>query len=195
MILSTPTFLLLLFALSADTFTAGLSYSISKVRIPFLSIFLISLISGLMLSASFSLGELLLRFIPAGLVNLFSFCLLFLLALYKLYDALPGKTGSSKKLTTDAISEKVNYKDIAYLSPPEAVLLAFLLSIDSISAGLGAGHPPLTAPGIFFVSFGMHFAAMYVGLFTGKIIAGKTSLTLSYLSAILLLFLAIFRLL
>lgn len=195
MILSISAFLLLLFALSADTFTAGLSYSLNKVRIPFLSILLISFISGLMLTCSFTLGEILLCFIPTRLVNLFSFSLLFLLALYKLYDALPDKTGSSKKLTTDVISEKVNFKDVTYLSPPEAVLLAFLLSIDSISAGLGAGLPPFSSFEIFLLASFMHFAAMYLGLLSGHILSGKSSPRLSYLSAILLLLLAIFRLL
>ena len=195
MILSFSAFLLLVFALSADTFTAGLSYSLNKVRVPFLSTLLISLISGLMLTCAFELGYVIFRFIPADFINIFSFLLLFLLALYKLYDALPDKTYHSKKLTTNSISEKVNTKNIHVLSPREASLLSILLSIDSISAGLGAGTPPVSAHIVFFLSSLMHFVAMCLGLLSGRFISTNSSVNLSYVSAILLFLLAIFRLL
>ncbi len=194
MILSFSEFLLLIFALSLDTYTAGITYSIGKVRVSFLSVLLISAISGFMLTLSFTIGQFIVSFIPSAYLKFFSFFLLFLLALYKFYDALSEKLTSPVPLTTNSISRKVNTKDLHILSPREAVYLSLLLSIDSLSAGIGSRAPAIPPSLIFLLSASMHFFALRLGLITGRFISHKSSANFSFLSAILLFLLAIFRL-
>ncbi|MBP3603314.1 MAG: manganese efflux pump [Lachnospiraceae bacterium] len=195
MILSFTEFLLLIFALSLDTYTAGISYSMGKVRVSFLSLLLISAVSGFMLTLSFTMGKFIIPFIPSSYLKFFSFFLLFLLALYKLYDAFSEKLTSPGPLTTNSISRKVNTKDLHILSPREAIYLSLLLSIDSLSAGIGSMAPLIPVILIFLLSAFMHFCALYLGLITGRFISYKSSSNFSFLSAILLFLLAFFRLL
>ncbi len=82
-------FILLVAVLSMDAFAAGLSYGMEGVRVPFLSIFVIALLSGSMLTASLLAGNILLNLIPEGLTKGISFSILFLLSLYKFYDSFP----------------------------------------------------------------------------------------------------------
>ncbi|WP_058303408.1 sporulation membrane protein YtaF [Gorillibacterium timonense] len=57
--------LLLAFAVSLDGFGVGAMYGLRKIRIPFLSLVIISLCSALVILLSMKLGVWLLRFIPA----------------------------------------------------------------------------------------------------------------------------------
>ncbi len=190
----TISFLLLCIALSTDTFTAGLSYSVGKVRVPFISMCIVSVISGFMFTVSLHAGKVLTSFIPAKLTCIFSFFILFLLALYKLYDALPDSFHRKHNLTTVSFSEKVNKKDIQILSSGEAALLSIVLSIDSITAGISSETPLLSPAVIFLVSAAIHFLTMALGLSAGKFLRKKISYNFSWLSAALFFILAFTRL-
>lgn len=194
MTISFYSFLLLAVALSMDTFTAGLSYSVGKVRVPVPSMLVISLISGLMLTLSLLAGNLIVSVIPAGVTKIFSFLVLFALALYKLYDALPSDAKAARSFTTDSISEKVNKKDIHILSLSEAALLSLALSLDSISAGLGAGAPAKSPFLLFCISSLIQLAAIFSGLLSGRALLQKTSHNFTWVSAALLFVLALLRL-
>ena len=65
MLSSFLTFLLFCIALSADTFTAGLSYGSSGVRIPAPSKLILALVSGLMFTLSVFFSVFLCSFISA----------------------------------------------------------------------------------------------------------------------------------
>ena len=82
--------LLLIALLCADAFVFGFSYGLDRVRIPPSSLFLISCISGVMLTLSFLFGDRLLTLLPPFLKTGLPFGVLLLLSLYKIYDALPA---------------------------------------------------------------------------------------------------------
>lgn len=187
--------LVLAIALSLDTFTAGLSYSAGKVQIPLLSMIIIALVSGMTFTLSLTAGNLILFLLPLTVTRLLSFLILLSLAAYKLYDALSVHSEAASSFTTSSISRKINKKDVHILSTGEAALLSLALSIDSISAGLSAGfkapHPAVS----FLITAAVHFVAIACGYGAGRLIAGKFSCNFALLSAILLVFLAFFRLL
>lgn len=187
-------FLLLSFALSTDTFAAGLSYSAQKVRVPLRSMGIISLVSGFMFTLSLLAGEKLSFLIPAKATGYFSFVLLCALAFYKLYDALPQKFHPAKDMTTASLSEKVNKKEPEILSPLEAALLSAVLSIDSIAAGVSTGAPPLSSAAILLISSAIHFLSLKLGLSAGQKLLEKTSCSFSWLSAVLFFLLAFSKL-
>lgn len=187
--------LILTIALSLDTFTAGLSYSAGKVRIPLFSMIMIALVSGLTFTLSLIAGNFILFLLPLSVTRLLSFTILLALAIYKLYDSLPSHREKASSFTTSSISQKVNKKDLHVLSTGEAILLSLALSVDSISAGLSAGfkapHPAVS----FFIAAAVHFAAIVCGYGAGRLIAEKISCNFSLLSAVLLFLLAFLRLL
>lgn len=193
MTISFQVFIFLTIALSMDAFTAAFSYGTDNVRVPFISTLIIAVICGLMLTLSFLAGNVLLSLIPSGFAKILSFSILFLLSLYKLYDALPKKRPAS--FTTDSISDKVNKKDKQIISAQEAALLALALSIDSISAGISIGTPDLPLPLLFLIAVCIHLAAIWSGSHAGASLSKKTSQNFSWLGAVLLLLLAFLRLL
>lgn len=188
-------FILLVIVLSMDAFTAGLSYGIGRVHVPFYSLLTIALLSGSMLTASMLAGNFILQLIPAGLTKSISFSVLFLLSLYKFYDALPQLHRKNNGLTTGNISEKVNKTDKAVLSGREAAVLAFALSVDNISAGLCTGTTPLPVFILLFLTTVIHFASIKLGLFTGSLLADKSSYRFAWLGGVILMILAFCRLL
>lgn len=182
MTISIISFLFLCVALSTDTFTAGLSYSASRVRVSLLSAAILSFLSGFLFTLSLIAGRRLAELFPARLTELLSFAVLFLLGLYKLYDALPERFHRKSSLTTASFSEKVNKKDVQTLSCGEAALLAFVLSVDSITAGISSKTPDLAPAVILLISALIQFFSMQLGLRAGRIFFGRSSRNSSRLS-------------
>lgn len=187
--------LLLCIALSADTFAAGMTYGSTRVKVPFFSMCILSLLSGFVFSLSLSAGREISTWIPEHIMTLVSFIILFLLAVYKLYDTYAGYFHPSIDLTK-FLSGRVNRKEPSILSPMEASLLAVALSIDSITAGLGNGTLSLYFLPVFLLSSLIHFLAFLLGLKAGKklLCRSRHSLFLSFLPAILFFLLAFSRL-
>lgn len=193
--LSVYFFLLLVVVLSTDAFAAGLSYGVEKVRVPFLSLSIIALLSGGMLTASLFAGNLLLSLIPDGLTKGISFLVLFLLSVYKFYDAFASGKQKKANLTTGTLSQKINKEDKSVLSGKEAALLAFALSVDNISAGLCTGTVSLSPATLLLLTTIIHFLALKLGLFTGHLLALKSSGSFAWLGAVILMILAFVRIL
>ena len=112
----------------------------------------------------------------------------------KLYDALPERFHPSISFTTVSFSSHVNKKEPEYISPYEAAALSFVLSIDSITAGVSQGNSPLSPAVVFLFSSVIHFLSILLGTFAGRRLSGKLSGNLSFLPALLLFLLAISRL-
>ena len=180
-------FVLLCIALSTDTFTAGLSYSAGRVRVPVTSILILSLVSGLLA------GEKITDLLPAGFTRISSFLILLFLSLYKLYDALPERFHRNSGMTTASFSEKINRGDVQRLSWAEAALLSLVLSVDSITAGLGSQMPPLPTAAVVLLSSSIHFFAMLAGLFAGNLLVQRFSCNFSWVSTALFFLLALSR--
>lgn len=185
--------ILLVIVLSMDAFAAGLSYGMENVHVPLISLLTIALLSGSMLTVSMLAGNFVLRLVPASLAKDISFSVLFLLSLYKFYDALPQLQAKNTQLTTGIISQKVNKKDKATLSWKEAALLAFALSIDNISAGLCTGTIPLPVPLLLLLTTAVHFVSIKSGLLAGRLLSEKSSHRFAWLGAAILMFLAFCR--
>lgn len=188
-------FLLLVIVLSMDAFAAGLSYGVEDVWVPFSSLTIIALLSGGMLTASLFAGNLLLAMIPESFTKIISFLVLFLLSLYKFYDAAASRRHRKSDFTTGSLSRKINRDDKAVLSGKEAALLAFALSVDNISAGLCTGTVSLPPAVIFIFTTLIHFLTLKLGLFAGQLLASKSSRSFAWLSALILMALAFVRIL
>ncbi|MBD5549128.1 MAG: hypothetical protein HDQ97_17370 [Lachnospiraceae bacterium] len=164
-----------------------------KVQVSFLSVFIIALLSGSMLTLSQLAGNIFLDLIPAKLTKGISFSILFLLSLYKFYDALPHLHKKEPGLTTRTISEKINKEDKAVLSCREAALLAFALSVDNVSAGLCTGTVSLPPIILLFLTTTIHFLSIHLGLFTGGLLSRKSSHNFAWLGAAILMLLSFMR--
>lgn len=186
--------LFLITLLSMDALIFGLSYGMDEVYISPLCMLLISFISAGVLTISFLTGDLLLVLIPPFIARWLPFLILLLLSLYKLYDAIPAFHKKNQKITTEALSHRINCRETPILSPKEAIVLAVTLSVDNICAGLGFGSLHISLIPVFFYSVVIHFVAIYAGWRTGKLFSSRCSRNLSLGGAILLLLLAFLQL-
>ncbi len=202
--------LFLVSALSLDAFAASFAYGTNKIRIPLKSAVVISLICSAMLGGALFAGQLLQNIIPERLTAGICFTILLLLSLTKFFDFFikiwirKSKDASPKvdfhflnfhfllQLMCDATQADVD--DSKELSSREAVALSLALSFDGLAAGLGAGMAGSSLPAVLLFSFLLSMFAVIVGCFIGNKVAGKTELSLTWVSGVILLILAFLKL-
>lgn len=170
-------------ALSADTFAAGFTYGIGRIRVPLLSFFLITLLSCLTLGVSLAAGRLAGEMLPPGTGSRLGILLLAVLGVWKLFSG-SSEEGVKK---ADKNSDKI-------LSPSEALVLGLALSADSLAAGIGAGAfhiPILTACAASFLAGA---AALWLGERLGQLLSVRIHVNVCRMSGVLLLTLALLKL-
>ncbi len=176
--------LILVTALSVDAFAAGFVYGVSKIKVPFLSVTIVTGISGLILAASLLAGNLVSSLLPGNVTGYFSFLLLFVLGLTKLFDRSRHDEAETADKNKDAV-----------LSPTEALTLGAALSIDSLAAGIGAGIPVSCIFAAFVSSLFVGALAILLGSFLGGLISSRCRSNLCWVSGVLLILLAFMKLL
>lgn len=176
--------LLLVTAISIDAFAAGFAYGISRTRIPFSSLCILTSISSLILAVSLLMGNLLTGFLTPAQTCTISFLVLLLLGITKLFD----------HSCCDHANKADKDKD-KLLSPVEAISLGFALSIDSAAAGIGAALEPFSIPTAIIASFLMGVLAVLLGSFFGKKLSCHVQKNICWVSGVLLILLAFLKLL
>lgn len=176
--------LFLVTALSADAFAAGFAYGVSKIKLPLASLFVLSGISSLTLLASLLAGRLAGSFFPDSLTRGISFLFLFILGIVKLFEGFGQGRAEEADRNKDAV-----------ISLEEAVALGAALSIDSITAGVGAGIGSNHIFWVFGASFLTGVLAVKLGGLLGRLAASRFRIHLSWVSGLLLLILAFMKIL
>lgn len=202
--------LLLVLALSVDTFATSFAYGNANIRIPTTSAVIINCIGSAILALSLLFGYLIMPIVPDGMTKAICFVILSMLGIVKLFDSsikaiIRKKNGICRRISFSVSSlhfilniyanpeqaDKDLSKTISY---SEAVFLAVAVSLDSIAVGFGAalaGINPIITP---ILSFIIGMTATKVGLFVGKSVSSHTSRDFSWISGALLLLLAFFKL-
>lgn len=202
--------LLLVTALSLDSLVSGFSYGSNHIRIPFRSIFLISLICCETLAIALYLGSFLQTWLPFETATAICFLLLLCLGMFRVFDStikafIRRHHSFKKKLSFSAFHlrfilnvyanpEAADRDHSKHLSPSEAAFLAIALSFDGLAVGFGAG---ITAANPFLIPLFAFFADMLylaLGCFLGQRIAKQIPFDLSWLSGVLLIILALIKL-
>ena len=193
-------------ALSVDTFVASFAYGSNKIKIPILSISIITIICSFVLVSSLLLGTLVSEFIPIWLTAALSFIILFSLGVFKLIDSIiKSKIKKNKSFTTQNKNSILNLKFILslytnpenadidqsrFISPMEATILAFALSLDGFAVGFGAALGDTSIITILIASLVIGFVAIVTGSYLGNKVSTKLKSDLSWLSGVILIVLA-----
>ena len=199
--------LLLVVALSLDSFVASFAYGSSKIKIPVSSAAIISVIGCTFLGISLGLGAMIKTIVPPPVTSLFCFTLLFILGVIKLYDSSMKaliKRGSDKpiSITTKQLTlilqvyatpTKADYDRSHTLSPKEALSLAVALSLDNLAAGLGVGLSIIHPVEILLCALIVNLIVIALGSHLGKKLSERLDLDLSWLSGVLLIILAVLK--
>lgn len=208
-------YLLFALALNLDSFGAGLAYGARQIKVPPLSLIIISLISMTAICISMLGGKFLLSFIAVPLAHRLGGVLLLLIGLWVLLQTRTGKkhveNSGARKNTGDRVIE-IRIRPLGLIiqvlkepaladldrsgaiSPAEAVILGAALAMDAFGAGFAVsmlGFSLLTTA--LVVGLG-HFLLTYLGLLAGRTITGSTiGRRLTILPGCILIILGLFK--
>lgn len=201
---------LLVLAVSLDSFVASIHYGVKKIKIPFISILIINMICSFLLGISILLGKEAQKFLPVGATSIISFIILVFLGMYYLFEGLikfylESKNSQEGKLEIKFagirfivnvyIDETKADKDRSkVLDAKEAIFLAIALSLDSLTIGFGSGLSNMNYLSIMIFSFIAGFLSIFSGLKIGEKLSTGIRFNLSWISGILLIILAVLRL-
>lgn len=202
--------LLLVFVLSLDAFVASVAYGTNKIKIPFLSIAIISTICSALLAISLFLGSILKFIIPDKIAISISFVILLLLGVYYLFESLiktylKKNSSSNKKIKIKLLNlhlildiyldeTKADFDDSKNLNSKEALYLAIALSIDSLAVGFANSFGNINYILTIIFSFLAGILVIVTGLFIGRHLINTIKVNFSWISGVLLIALAILKL-
>ena len=202
-----PALLFFLLAVTLDSLTAGLTYGTRKVRIQPLSYLILICIPALFITAANQLATLLACLLPPQVLPWISFLLLFLLGISKIMESLirrlavkhPSLTrnwGCKIKqiniiFTIYLSPEDANIEDLQILSAKEALLLSLALSLDSILVGMAFTTDAVSWVFLFLLAVLFNLLFFLIGYLAGHVLCHLFHVDLSWLSGLLLLFLAL----
>lgn len=199
--------ILLVLAMITDTFFVSLSYSSSKIKIPAVSAFIISFISSALLTLSLLISKSISAFFPIeycrisgavilGIIGLIQFCQNGLKSLLKKHSGNGSVSFSCFNIgfviSVYLDETKADSDCSKILSPKESVALSFALSVDSLCGGLAAGISGANIFRVAITSFIFGLLSVAMGDKIGSQINNK-KLDLSWLSGVILIFLAVIK--
>ena len=146
--------LALALAISIDAFVCAFAYGSGKIRVPLVSVAVISLVCALVLALSMWVGTQIMSLLPVWLAPGLSFVILFMLGAVRLLDGYVKRLirrhakfdkrlcfralGLSCILHLYADPDKADMDSSKTISPGEAAVLAAALSLDSVAVGISA---------------------------------------------------------
>lgn len=172
-------------ACSADAFAAGFAYGGKRIRIPWLSGLLVTLICTAFLGCALWLGDWVRQFLPRWLTVAVCFGVLFVLGVIKLWDGVKNKLPDPEKADKN--------RDMV-ISPWEASALAVGLSLDGLAVGFGAGVGRVNLLAAVIASAVISMAAIIGGCRLGAKLARALPFNLSWSSGVILIGLAVVKL-
>lgn len=195
--------------LSVDAFLASFAYGSNNIKIQFPTVLLISFLSSGILGIFLFLGGTLRPYLPPELSSVLCFTVLFLIGMTKILDHLMQsiirRVGNLSKnihfscfhlrfiLNIYADPEVADVDRSKTISLMEAGSLAVALSLDGMAAGFGAGLGEVSGGVVFLASFFTNVLAVVLGDLVGSRVAAKLRLPVSWLSGVILIGLAVWK--
>jgi putative sporulation protein YtaF len=197
---------ILVFALSLDTLFACIAYGTGRIKIPLLSKLVLALVGTGFFGISILCNRGLGAFLPAAVIRYIGFFILLFMGCISLFETLITRwlnhyLKHKNELTLSCFDFVFNiYIDKTCadldksknLSPAEAFFLAIPLSVDSLVTGLSIGSSMEIA--LLSCSLVFGFFAASLGTYLGARLT-DTRYDLSWISGVILILLAVFKIL
>lgn len=202
--------LLIVVTLCMDTFAASTAYGSSRIRIPFVSAAIITMVGSAFLTISLFAASILSQYIPQHICLLLGFLILFAMGIHNLFSGtikayMRRKISIDKTMRLKSSGVSLVFKvyldetvaDLDHsktLSPREAIYLASALSMDSLVLGFGSGFGLENSLVLILMSLVAGFLAVYGGCILGQVLARHSTIDLSWMTGVILILLSIARL-
>lgn len=204
-------------AVSIDSFGVGVTYGIRKIRIPFLSIMIIGICSGLMIYVMMRLGNWIALWFTPEIAQLTGAILLICLGIWTLFQPYAYALSKEKRKKERKIippegwtfhlralglmiqilrtPDVADLDESGVISIKEALILGGALSLDATGAGLGAAFLTLPADLVALTIALMSILFLWLGMGLGfRLFRNQESRWISILPGILLIFIGVLRL-
>lgn len=189
-------FISLLCAVSSnlDTLFVCISYSVKNIKLPKLSMFIISLISSIGTYCSMIFGKSILKYAHLNHVELFGSVILILMGLYFVYDCTLKQDYAKTILLDDpTIADADNSGVIDF---KEAVILATVLTINNIGVGISCAIVGISIYLTTFFTWLTSLIAMYIGFnVSSKFPIGNFGKLSQILAGIIIIFVGVIKIL
>lgn len=203
-------------ALNLDSFGAGVAYGSRQIKVPVLSLCIISLISVVSISISMLGGQFLLSALPVSLARQFGGILLILIGFWVLYQTRRSGRRETEKAALDENSDgrmiKIHIRPLGLviqvlkepvradldssgvISPGEAFILGVALAMDAFAAGFAVSMLGFSI-GLTATVVGLgHFFLTYLGIQAGRSITNfRAGRYLTALPGCILITLGLFK--
>jgi len=185
--LSLFSMILLGLAVSLDGFGVGLAYGVRNLKIPFVSLIIISLSSAAAILISMFTGRMAAYFISAEFASFIGGIILVGIGIWIVFQAFTSykqrSVNQSSKSSFGGITEllkepqKADFDRSGEISGKEAVVLGIALAMDAFGAGFGAAlmgfNPYATSAAvglskIILVSSGFYLGSYYLARYLGQ---------------------------
>ena len=202
--------LLLVLSISIDSFLASISYGLNKIKIPFSSNLIIDLVSSSIFAISISFGNIVKGYLPLSFGKYFSFIILILIGIYRLFDSIlknyiKNKSSLSKHLTFKisnfnfvldiyADETKADLDKSKVLNAKEAFFLAIVLSVDSLAVGFGSSINYVNPIEVIILSILIGLLVIPLGILIGSKLVNNLKIDVSWISGAILILLAFIKL-
>ena len=197
-------------SVSIDAFAVSFAYGCKKIKVPMLSLLIITFICTIVIGVSFLFGAALVQYIPPWFAMGLSFAILFIIGLVKLFDSITKSiirkhTQFNKEINLSVLNfklvmrlyadpETADVDDSKSISSREAAVLAVSLSLDSLAVGLGAAIMGINVWILLIFTFVTGVLALLLGGWLGNKAASKIRFNISWLAGIILIGLAFLQL-
>lgn len=199
--------LFIVVAICIDSLAIGIAYGMKKIKIPIKSLFLINFICTGILSIAMFLGNTLKNILPGRLPTIISFLILLFIGIYFLLEGIVNffiQRNKNKfeikfsniKIIIDVVVDctKADINQSGDIDLMEAFYLGMALSLDSLGIGFGTAMGSINYMQIIVLSFILNIAIIFIGLKIGEKLVSKSKIGFSWISGLILIFLAFFKL-
>ena len=188
--------MLLIIAVSVDSFAASIGIGSAGIKIPFRSAAVISLTGTVFLVVSVGFADIISGFVPITICRYISSGLLIALGIMNLLHGILKKAASVRKrspaLEILFDGTKADSDNSKTISCREALVLSAILSADSVVTGVSAGLGQIRLIPLGIAAFAAGLASTALGTFIGKRVIYTGSIDLQWLCGVLLIIIALF---
>ncbi|HLR34724.1 MAG TPA: sporulation membrane protein YtaF [Tissierellales bacterium] len=199
--------LLMVLAISLDSFAIGLAYGTKNIRLPKKSLLAINIVCTTFLAVSIFFGSTVKNVLHENTASIISLIILVILGSYYLLDSIlesflkKGKSRDKKikfefpsiqiiiDIAIDGTKADINKSGDIDLS--ESIYLAIALSLDALAVGFGSSLGSINIKEVLISFFFINILAITSGFHIGNKIISKAKINLSWISGLILIFLGL----
>ena len=199
--------LFIVVAICIDSLAIGIAYGMKKIKIPIKSLLMINVVCTGVLSVAMFLGNIVKKVLPGNIPSIISFLILLFIGMYFFVEGVVNyfeKNEKKKfeikfsnvKIIIDVVVDctKADMNNSGDIDLKEGFYLGMALSLDALGIGFGTAMGSINYIQVLILSFIFNMMIILLGLYLGKKLVSKFKIQLSWISGLILIFLALCKL-